>query len=479
MVVRKAWFAAPLCAGALCLPWPVQAAASSSKGHTTFSTIRVSVGTSAPMSVPTLVQGNQTYIALWDLMQVLNPLGFTASWSKGQLTIAAPVSVPVNEAPGPAGAGGAEVVIDGQEVERVPTAIATPPGAPSPEVFLPLTNAEEILARLGIQAALNGNELDLNASAVPQPLPNNEVAVWNVLSAFAADLGLPASSAGSSGYTDLSAASPAWGVVEAAIRAGWYQPPSPTSSGAFQPITWGEAAQILWNALGISAQDAAYQPGGSPVQWASAIGLVPENWDPASDMTAQELDTLASNLHECLQGDVETAANTWRLWYPPADEYQATFASGGGQPLFASTADAQAAISATYQFFNQLVVSLSGKRWFLTLPAVPSGYGFATISALGGLSYQTKPGGAWVSAPSVDTRDLPALKQGRLVVTIPPEGLIITWNQMMPSLGGTVALGALEVSPGPSGPRVQRLNIAAPNLPPPITSPVASLHAQQ
>ncbi|WP_367305627.1 hypothetical protein [Alicyclobacillus acidocaldarius] len=121
----------------------------------------------------------------------------------------------------------------------------------------------------------------------------------------------------------------------------------------------------------------------------------------------------------------------------------------------------------------------SGQRWFLTLPSAPSGYGFATISALGGLSYQTKPGGAWISAPSVDTRDVSVPKQGRLAVTIPPEGLIITWNQMMPSLGGTVALGALDVSPGPSGPSVQRVNIASPNLPPPITSPVASLHVQQ
>ncbi|WP_067851153.1 hypothetical protein [Alicyclobacillus mali (ex Roth et al. 2021)] len=477
MAVRNAWVAAPLCASVLSIPWTTQAAALT-KGHAGFTTLRVTIGTSAAMSVPALVQGTQTDIALWDLMQALNQLGFSASWSKGQFSISAPVSVPVDETPGPSEKGGAVVVMDGQVVERVPTVIATPPGATSAEVFLPVANAEEILARLGIQATMNGNQLGLDASAVPQPLPNGEVAVWNVLAALASDLGLPTASAGSSPYADLLTASPAWGVTQAAIRAGWYQPPAPTSSGAFQPITWGETAQILWNALGISTQDAAYQPGGSPTAWASAIGLIPENWDPASDMTAQELDTLASNLHECLQGDVETAANTWRLWYPPADEYQATFLSGGGQPLFASTADAQAAISSTYQFFDQLVVTRSGQTWMLTLPTAPSGYGFASVSAIGPVSYQTKPGGAWMSAPSLDTRDLSIPAHGRLVVKIPPDGLMVTWNQMMPSLGGTVALGALEVSPGASGPSVERVNIVSPNLPPAIVSSVASLHLQ-
>ncbi|SIT05004.1 hypothetical protein [Alicyclobacillus vulcanalis] len=476
MAVRRAWLLAPLCASSLVVPASVQAGLA--QGHGSFSTVRVSVGTSSSLSVPALIQGNETYIPLWDLMQVLHQLGFTATWAKGQFSVSAPPSVPMDEAPGPAGKGGALVVLDGQVVEQVPTVIATPPGAATPEVFLPLTNAEEILGRLGIQASATGNQVNLDASAVPQALPNQQVAVWNVLAAVASDLGVSTAPAGPSPYADLPTASPAWGAVEAAIRLGWYSPLSASSSGAFQPITWAQTASILWNALGISQQDAAYQPGGSPTAWASALGLVPENWDPASYMTAQELDTLASNLHECLQGDVETGANTWRLWYPPADEVEATLQSGGGQSLFTSTADAQAAISSAYQFFNQLVVTRVGQGYVVTVPSVPEGYGFATFSALGGVAYQTTPGGPWTVVPVLDTRDVSIPAKGRLSVKVPAQGITITWNQMMPSLGGTVAMGALQVSPGPSGPSVERLNIVTPNLPPVLPSSVTSTQPQ-
>ena len=376
----------------------------------------------------------------------------------------------MDTSPGPQGKGGAEVSLDGTPVERIPSTVATPPGGSSPETFIPISNAIEVLARLGISATLTGNTLNLDTSALPAPLPGDEVAVWNVIAAIASDVGLSPDSAGSSPYADLETQSPAWGVMQAAIRAGWYQPSSSTVSGAFQPITWSQAAQILWSALGISAQDAAYQPGGLPTAWASAIGLVPGNWNPSSDMTAQELDTLASNLHDCLQGYVETSPTAWRIWYPPANEYEATLQSGGGQPLFASVSDAEAAIAATYEFFNQLQVVRRGSEWLLIVPPVSDGFGFACVTAMGGVAYQTHVGKAWTTAASVDTRDVRVPASGQLVVKIPPSGLTITWNQMMPSLGGTVALGALYVQAGSSGLTVERVNVNSPNLPPAITS---------
>lgn len=470
MEVRKISLAAAALAAALSAPCAVLAQARSSGSHPAFSSLRVSVGDTSLGGIPTVIEGGQTDVAVWNLMQVLNQLGFSASWSNGVLTIAGPVSVPVNTTPGPQVKGGAQVVLDGTPIERIPSAVATPPGASSPEAFIPIANAVDLFARLGIAATLNGNSLILDTSALPAPLPGDEIAVWNVVSALATDLGLSPAPSGASPYSDLSARSPAWGIMQAAIRAGWYQPPSSSMSGAFQPITWAEAAQLLWNALGISEQDAAYQPGGSPTAWASAIGLVPDNWNPSSDMTAQELGVLASNLHDCLQGYVETSPTAWRIWYPPADEYEATLQAGSGQTLFASASDAQAAILATYQFFNQLQVVRRNSQWLLVMPSVPQGFGFANVTSPGGVKYQVGGGKTWISASSLDTRDVRASASEPIAIQIPPGGIVITWNQMMPALGGTVALGALDVQAGSSGLAVERVNVLTPNLPSPITS---------
>lgn len=470
MEVRKAWLGASALLAALSAPSVALAQIAGTVSHRSFSSLRLSVGDTALGGIPTVTQDGQTDVAVWNLMQVLNQLGFTASWSNGVLSISAPVSVPVDTSPGPQDKGGAEVILDGTAIEHIPSTVATPPGASGPEAFIPISIAIELLARLGIAATVNGNTLNLDTSALPTPLPGNEVAVWNVIAALASDLGLSPAPAGSSPYADLKAQSPAWGMVQAAIRAGWYQPPSPSESGAFQPITWAQAAQLVWSALGISAQDAAYQPGGSPTAWASAIGLVPDNWNPSSDMTAQELGILVSNLHDCLQGYVATSPTAWRIWYPPADEYEATLQSGGGQPLFASASDAEAAMQATYQFFNQLQVVRRSGEWLLVVPPVSQGFGFACVTSTGGVTYQTSARKTWISAASLDTRDVRVPASGQLMVKIPPSGLVITWNQMMPSLGGTVALGAIDVQTGSSGLTVDRMNVDSPNLPPPITT---------
>ncbi|GMA57643.1 hypothetical protein GCM10025858_21460 [Alicyclobacillus sacchari] len=210
----------------------------------------------------------------------------------------------------------------------------------------------------------------------------------------------------------------------------------------------------------MNASDAAYQPG---VRYSVGVGcwIDAASWQSTNFLTPQELATLVSNLHNTLQGFVETAKNTWQICYPIADEAVASFTgdSRGGQPFFSSDASIQSAVEQTYQFFDSLRVVKQGNQYVLVVPTPPTGTGFGYITTFGNVTYEISGQSKWTNTFALDTRNLQWPKGHTLWVQIPSSGLTVTWNLMLPQLSGTVVLGEIQLSASTQGPQVQRINI--------------------
>ncbi|EJY56556.1 hypothetical protein URH17368_0521 [Alicyclobacillus hesperidum URH17-3-68] len=409
----------------------------------------------------TFSQNGVVYMPLWYVMNVLQQLGFLNTWKQGVWNVTVPMSIPADTSPDTESAGNAAIALNGAVVQRLQGIAATDPASGKLTMFFPVANIEQLMARLGIVATWDGTTLSLDTSALPTPLAADQIGIWNLLVAVDQAFGVAPDTSGTSPYADLSTNSPAWGYVHASIEKGIYQPISSNQAGVFAPLTVAMADQVLWNAYGISSDDAAYQPGGSPVAWASAVGLVPSPWKSTDFLTPQELATVVSNVHNNLKGFVETGKSSWQICYPIGDEATASFAgdSRNGQPFFPSNASVQSAVGQTYQFFDSLQVVKQGHSYVLVVPNPPTGTGFCYITTFGNVTYEISGQSKWTNAFVLDTRDVQWAKGHTLLVLIPSSGLTITWNQMLPLFSGTVVLGELQLSAGAQGLQVQRMNI--------------------
>ncbi|WP_067625234.1 hypothetical protein [Alicyclobacillus acidiphilus] len=406
-------------------------------------------------------EGQTMYMPIWYVMNVLQSVGVQSTWSNNVWNLVVPKSFTVDLSNIDVGSGAISLQINGTLVHKVNGIAAVDPASGKSTTFIPIWYIQQLLQRVGVKSQWDGTTWTLDASSLPPVLPSNEVETWQLISDINQAFGISPDPSGPSPYTDLPATDAEWGDVHAAIEKGIYQPPSATLSGAYDPLSVQTADQMLWNAYGMTTADAVYQPGEEPYQWATDVGLNPPNLQETDFVTPQEFSEMVSNLGSHQQGFVETGSGTYQICYPIADEAVATFDGDtrNKQSFFSSNDAIQAAIDATYQFFNNLQLTNQSGQWTLSVPSLSGEDMFSYITGIGNVSYQAPGQTGWQSAASFDSRvvNIPSGKSA--VVQVPADGLIISVNEMLPQLSGTVVLGELSISIGPNGPVVQRINV--------------------
>ncbi|MFB5190817.1 hypothetical protein [Alicyclobacillus fastidiosus] len=408
---------------------------------------------------------NQTmYMPIWYVETSLEELGITSTWKNNVWNLKVPSSMAVDTSNIQVGTGHIQLEINGKLMHKVDGIAAVDPASGKPTTFIPIWYTQQLLARLGITSPWNGTTWTLTVPTTVTPpavLPADEVPTWKLLQAVETSFGISATASGASTYDDIASSDAHFATVATAIRDHVFTPPSTTHSSAYEAVSVDTADQVLWNAFGIT--DAAFQPGGSPFAWANAVGLNPSGVQSTDLLTPQELTEIASNLANQKAGFEKMGSGSYQIDYPIRDEAVATFAgdSTGGQPFFTSNQAVQTAILNTYQFFDNIQVTDENGAWALTMPGLAATSWFSYTTTLGQVSYELPGDSTWSSTNVLDSRDLSLSGDETVKVLIPQSSSItISINQMLPDLGGTVALGELQVGVTNGALSVERIDVS-------------------
>ena len=130
---------------------PVYGVASQSAGATN-GNISIVVNGSALLTVPSIADGNQTFIPIWYVMSELKSLGMTSAWAKGVWNLTLPTGVTVNTSAIPTGtSGNIAITANGNLLLRMNGFAAPNPLNGQMTTFAPITDLSQLLAGMGIQ----------------------------------------------------------------------------------------------------------------------------------------------------------------------------------------------------------------------------------------------------------------------------------------------------------------------------------------
>ena len=266
----------------------------------------------------------------------------------------------------------------------------------------------------------------------------------------------------------MKATDSSWAYISAALQDGFISPDSQTHFGANDAVTLNMVDNMYWTWLNMG--HVSYQPGQSVTGWAQSIGLNPSGVANTSPLTSAEVTQVLGNLEALTHGFAKTSDGTatlWRIYYPPQDEYNATFSqlTVSGNPVYSQSSASQV-IDKVYQFFNSITVTPSGDNLVISMPSTVNTPYFAYAGTSGDIHYNlfNGDGASWVSAPVFDGRnivaaDLPANVTQVLLRVPKTSGVTLSFNEQIPSLGGSVTLGEIEISWTSSGVVVKRLSL--------------------
>lgn len=412
-----------------------------------------------------------TYMPIWYVMHTLQSLGIQSTWKNNVWNLTVPSTFQVDASNIKVGTGSIQLEINGTLMHKVNGITAVDPASGHATTFIPIWYIQQILRRIGISSPWDGTTWTLQVSypdghpiTPPPTLPANEIATWQLMAAVDKAFSIAPDTKGPSPYDDIGSTDANWGAVHAAIDKGIYQPVSSTESGAYAPLTVTEADTMFWNAYGLTTHTAPFQPGASPVPWATAVGLNPTGVQPTDLLTPQEFAQMVSNLADIQRGYHQSGTGIYQIVYPVADEAAATFAgdssSTTGQAFFNSTKAVQTAIDGTYQFYDGIQLINVNGQWALTMPSLFGTGLYSYTTTLGNINYELPGQSRWQMVTTLDSRELNlSAATTSIQVQIPANGLVISVGEMLPQFGGTVELGELKISIGANGPIVQRINV--------------------
>ncbi len=435
-----------------------------------------------------------TYMPIWYVMQALDKLNVKTDWNGQDWKMTLPSGVQIDISKINPGTGSVHMYLNNTLVQKVNSIVAKDPSSQQNTTFLPIWYVMHTLELAKVVSGWNGKTWTLTQAStsigsgngtsstaggtgsstgtgtgstdggtgsvtptppsivvVPQPpLPVNEVAKYQYLSGLLPLMGISPDSTGDSPFDDIASTDPNWGYVHAAIENNLLTPLSSTHSGAYAAMTLSEADQIYWNALGMG--NASYEPGGDPYDWANIIGLNPAGESGTSYISPSDEQAMFAQIQNFTRDYVQNGS-TYHIVYPPEDEYSATFAGdvdgATGQPYFSSSADIQQAITKTYQFFDQTTFSISGSDIIITIPSTVNTNWFSYAATAGQIEYSIDGGATYKSTDVFDSRDLAG--QGGIPSTIllkvdTENPVSLSFNQLLPSIGGTVSLGEMTIT---------------------------------
>ncbi|MCL6454251.1 MAG: hypothetical protein K6T78_11625 [Alicyclobacillus sp.] len=471
------------------------------------------------------VANHTTYLPIWYIMQTLDTMKITNQWSDTAWKITAPKNANVDLTKVSPGTGSISIYLNGTVVQKVDRIVYTDPSSGKPTTYLPIWYIMQVLKRLNIHTDWDGTHWNMKPVAAsgsgaggsgtgsggsstgsggsapggstgssggsgsgstgtgsptpPPPADTNPQASQypgavtraQMVSDMAAALQLSTASVpASSPYDDLPATSPYYAGDEAAVQAGLVQPFSASHFGAGDAVTLQDAEQLFWNDLGITASQAAYQPGITLDNWASLVGLTHNlsgvNGQTAANgfLTTADEQQLVQNVRNLEAGMVQSG-NVIHVLYTPHNEWTWTFSgdtTASGAPIYtaSSSPSIQQTIAATYAFFDGIQIQLQGDTMVVTMPVSADRRWFAVARSQDDLQYSTDGGVTWTRAASFDGLTTPVAGSSVELKVPVANGLSITFNNMNLSADGSISLGWVNIAPGgAAGVTVQRVTL--------------------
>jgi|GEM_PF-594258 len=130
---------------------PVFGVASQNAGAAS-GNISIVVNGSTLLTVPSIADGNQTFIPIWYVMSELKSLGMTSAWAKGVWKLALPSGAAVNTSAIQTGSSGnIAVAVNGNLLLRMNGFTAPNPQNGRMTTFAPISDLSQLLAAMGIQ----------------------------------------------------------------------------------------------------------------------------------------------------------------------------------------------------------------------------------------------------------------------------------------------------------------------------------------
>ncbi|MHB1627266.1 MAG: GDSL-type esterase/lipase family protein [Bacilli bacterium] len=130
---------------------PVFGVASQNAGAAS-GNISIAVNGSALLTIPSIADGNQTFIPIWYVMSELKSLGLTSTWAKGVWKLALPAGVAVSTPAVQTGSSGnIAVAVNGNLLLRMNGFAAPNPQNGRMTTFAPISALSQLLAAMGIQ----------------------------------------------------------------------------------------------------------------------------------------------------------------------------------------------------------------------------------------------------------------------------------------------------------------------------------------
>lgn len=390
----------------------------------------------------------------------LEKIGFKPTWDGKNWRLTTPSSVHPDLSKLNPGKSSMHIYINGTLVQTVEGIYEKDPSSGVLTTYMPIWYVQQVLQRAGVISTWDGKKWGMTLkpptpTPVPTPvppvyppLPANEVGKDTFLEAFMTTLGIQPDASGTSPYDDVATTDAAWGYIHAAIQNNLIQADSSTHFGVTDAVTMGMVDGLYWNAKGIV--NAAYEPGGSPYAWGSDIGLNVSGQAETQPIAPSDVPTIQNNLTNLQRGYYQDGSSTYHIVYPVADEYNS---------VFSSSYDAQQAITQAYSFFNQTTVQTQGDSFVVSLPSALNTQWFVFATTTDDIQYSLNNGVSWVSTPAFDTRDLAGQSASTghiLVIAAASSGVAISYNELMPSVRGTITLGEVVLSQGAGGLVVER-----------------------
>ncbi|QSO51448.1 hypothetical protein JZ785_21920 [Alicyclobacillus curvatus] len=453
------------------------------------------------------VVGQTTYMPVWYVMHALDAASIVNQWGGTTWKITTPKGLTPDLSKLVVGTGNIAIYIDGKLVKKVDGIIDIDPSTGKPTTYMPVWYVMDILSRLQVKSNWNGQSWTMTPAPVSKPggstsggsgaggstggstppppppppvdtapqastLPGM-VSKGQMVSDLANALGLtPSSLPATSPFDDLPVTSPYFTGDEAAMQAGLASPfftstnaATPSHFGAGDVVTLQDAEQFYWNYLNI--QHPSFEPGGTMAAWASIIGLTQGLQQNGPYLSTADEQQLLLNLKGLLAGMVlnqttgsGSTGNTGttvgtspvQMRYTPEDEYLWTFSGavdGNGYPVY-SGSSVQTAITNTYAFYNNITMQVVGGDLQVTIPVNADQRWFGYVRSQNGIQYSTDGGATWTSAEYFDGSTSTAT--GSVIVRAPlADGMSITYNNMVASVGGSIVLGWVNLSQSATG----------------------------
>ncbi len=453
------------------------------------------------------VKANTVYMPVWYVMNAINKAGIHTDWNGHDWKMVVQKGVKIDTSHIGHHTGKLRILLNGILVEQVDGIVAVDPSSGAPTTYMPIWYLMHTLTRAQMISDWNGKTWTLTPHASPStpstggtpdtgstgtgstgqaggstppsgsgtgttsdgsgtgttgtppsivvlpqpPLPMNEIAKVQLLSALLPVLGIQADATPPSPFDDIAATDPNWGFVNAAISHHLLIPDSPQHSGAYEGMTLQMAETLYANWLGIT--NLSYQPGGNLGAWGNAIGLNLQNESADTELSPADEEALLRQIAEFQQGYVQNGG-IYHVIYPPRDERGTTFAGavdpGSGQPYFSSPSDATQAITLTYQFFDQTSFQVEGSSLLVAIPSPVNTNWFIYAASAGQIQYSIDNGSSWTNTNAFDSRQLagPTATQPTqiLLKMNVADGVSMSFNQLLPSFGETVSLGQITIS---------------------------------